>query len=822
MFLYMLVLLNVFMLFFTFSSFSDKKRIFAPLAEAISAFLCLFMVTSGIMWIFECFTVEFCVLAVTFLILVLFVLTYYRSPIKGKEFFSISGIKIDHRVVFNKGSILIAVFLSLGAYSTFGIGFNDGNAQMEALSILDGKSARTFEIEEYKNIRSESKYEYYFFDTISNIDTENFTADYWLTDEGSEDGEITMWADYGANPVYPSVLALSGLLFGKGRMAFIQAVFAFCLFVFVDEILRALKCDWKLRSLLVLLLGVSPIVVYCNHTTLIEPVIGFCMIMFVYFLLCKENKLQIVSSAGVVAFSFLHTSVYTMLPLFLVIYWMYYIHTRKVRHLISTGIVIAGYVLSFVFLNIVAYDNTSINYRLGMPFFKEKYFVFVIIIAIISVVVATILIVMFSDADADKMSQFERTKGQTFFKVGVIVLSIASIAYMTVINIIKCESFNDTLHITIIAYAVCSGMILLPYILVRLISGSYVVGIKEAVIVVSFIYTVLFYSSIMKVTLEGYYYEARYLASFIPFIILVAGMMLKLFKEDEKYFIPVIGIIILLMPYTTSLLSSKAERRLDKEVFERVTNTVEDYSDKNTVILIEKDLMKYFYFPVLNKTEAKVYPFEPGYINSFCLDTQDASSKVLYISNSQGNAFRNRGVIRFLSDKSVNEISEDDVSAILGLPNAFYEKNDDIIQVMEIAHLYRMVDTSSLEELTMDDIDISIDSVEIDEKENAHLTVSITDGTKLYHSDALFLSYHLEYEDDEVYDNPRTDLGVCVGVYTFDFDLASLEEGMTVVFDVVEEDVQWYSWNEEVPSITFNRNEDGEWEYSIEERIAVK
>ena len=815
------------MLFFTFGSFSDKKKIITVLAEAISAFLCLFMVTSGAMWVFEVFSVEFCLLAVTFLIVVIFAFAYYKSPVKGIEFFAFKDVKINHRVILNRLAILVAVLLSFGAYSTFGIGYNDGNAQAFALSILNGNNTRDIAISEYENIEPGSIYEYNFYESVTGIEKENFTANYRFVKCDEIEGKMDMYVNFGTNPVYPSLLALSAVIFGIGRMAFIQAVFAFCTFVFADEILKALKCDWKLRSVLILLLSASPIVVYCNHTTLSEPVIGFCMVMFIYFLLCKENKLQILSAAGIVAFSFLHTSVYTMLPLFLVLYWMYYIHTRKIRHLLAIIIAMAGYVLSFIFLNIVAYENTSINYRLGMPFLKNYYFVFVIVITAVAVLISIVLFLLLRKANSEKISQFERSGGRIAFKIGIIIVTVASIIFMVVVNIFKCDSFKDTLNITLVAFAICTGIILVPYIIGRLLSASYPVGIKEAVIVVSFVYTILLYSSVMKITLDGYYYEARYLSSFIPFIIFAAGMMLCVLKEDEKYFIPIIGIVLLFIPYTISLLSADAENRLDNNIFNEVNRTIEDYADEDTVILVEKSLMKYFYFPLINKTEARVYPFETSYAVNFIMDTNEASSKVLLITDSNGNKYRYKGNVRFLQTHKSYEVSDEDLSVITGLPNAFHEGEDDVVQVIEIRNPGRMIDAETLDKFDWDIMKLSVEEVEIDESNKAHITVSLTDKTKLYYNDdeELLLSYHLDYEEsdeDDKYDNGRTEIGpVVFADYTYDFNLSELDENLTVVIDVVQEHVEWYSWRYSVPVITFSMGNDG-WEYSIEYKTMGK
>ena len=819
MFVYLLVLLNVIMLFFTFSSFSDKKKIFVPIAEAISVFLCIFAVSSGIMWIFDAFSVEFCLMAVTFLITVIFALVYYKSPVKGKEFFALGKIAIDYRVIFNKCAILVATFLSLGAFSTIGIGFNDGNAQIQALAILNGHNTVRFTIDEYDTIAPDSKYEYFFYDSISNMDPENFTADYWISDEGSEDGSAKMWAEFGSNPVYPSILALSANLFGVKRMAFIQAVFAFCVFVFVSEILKELKCDWKLRSILVLLLGFSPIVVYCNHTTLVEPLIAFCMVMFMYFLLCKKDLLQIVSALGIITFGFLHTSVYTMIPLFLIVYWISFLHTREKRHLVASGIAIAGYVLSFVYLNIVAFENTLINYALGIPFLKNRGYIFVIAIGALTVIVNIVLLILFRKADAGKMAEFERGKGKMVFKIIMAVASVASIVMMIIVNIFNCNSYKDALNITFVSFIVCSGVLLIPYIIARLVSTSYTLGYKEAVSVVMFVYTVLLYSAVMKPMLDSYYYEARYLSSFIPFVIIIGGMMLRLFKEDEKYFIPIISAILIAIPYTTSLLSSDAERRLDINEFEDVLKTVENHTDEDTIIFVEKSLMKYYYYPLLCSSKGKVYPIEPDYFDDFCLDTMDTTSRVIYISDSTGDRYRGRGGMKFISEDKQNLVSEDDCSVILGLPNAFHEGEMTTTQVIEVLNVRNLLEYNIFKKLNWWEFNIVIKDVEIDENGLATVKVAVSDQSRIYTTGDYGISYHIDYDKaKDVYDNPRTPLGPYVlEDYVFEIDLSEEDEDMKVTFDIVEEEVRWFSFYHMVPSVVFEHDDEGEWIYTIEQ-----
>ncbi|MCR4929849.1 MAG: hypothetical protein K5988_07650 [Lachnospiraceae bacterium] len=817
MLIYLLLLLNVFLLFYTFSSFSDKKRILVLLAEAVSVFLCLYALSAAIMWLFEGFTPELCLIPVTVLDAIFFTIAYIKSPLKGIEFFYLSKIKADHRILFNSLAIFAALAASIGAYSTIGIGRNDGNAQIQALSILNGNNSIRFTLDEYDDITPDSKYEYFFFDSVSNIDIENFTASYWISEEGGENGEEKMWGELGGNPTYPSILALSSRVFGKDNMAFIQAVFAFCVFVFINELLRELKCEWKLRSILILLLSLSPIVVYCNHTTLVEPLIAFCMVMFAYFLLCKKNLLQMVSALSVLTFGLLHASVYTMLPLFLILYWISYIHTREKRHLFASVLALAGYIFSFIYLNITAFENTYINYVLGIPFFKGKNYIFAVMISVITLIAGVVLFFVFRKIDGEKVKGFERGKGKIIFKILVALSSMASIVIMIVLNVKKCESYADMLNITFIAFLVCSGVILIPYVIGRLISTVYNPGLKEASVVVMFVYSILFYSSVMKPMLDGYYYEARYLASFMPFVILASGMMLANIKFEGKFIIPVISILLLLFPYTSTLFSNKAEMRLDKNVFDSVMSTVEDNLDEDTIIFVEKGILKDYYYPLLNAYDAKVYPIQADYIDDFCLDIKDVSSRVLYISDFNGNVYRDRGSLKYYSENKSNLVSEEALSTVTGLPVKFTEGDTQTAQVMVFDNLGCLLEYDDYDYLRWNEINMSVTDIEIDE-DIATVKVALTDGSRILTDDRYDISFHLDYEEsDDIFECHRIPVGPYVlEDYEFRIDLSGLNEKMTVAFDVVEEGVAWYSYDHEVPAVVFDKDESGRWNCKVE------
>jgi len=130
--------------------------------------------------------------------------------------------------------------------------------------------------------------------------------------------------------------------------------------------------------------------------------------------------------------------------------------------------------------------------------------------------------------------------------------------------------------------------------------------------------------------------------------------------------------------------------------------------------------------------------------------------------------------------------------------------------------LYNLLDYDLYESLDTSDIDLSVNNIEIDESGIAHLNVSVTDGSKMFKNERFKLSYHLEYENEEdIYDLPRTEIGPLVlKNYTLDVDLDNQPEDVTVVIDIVEEGVQWYSWQNRVPVIVFTKKDDS-WNYVI-------
>ena len=198
------------------------------------------------------------------------------------------------------------------------------------------------------------------------------------------------------------------------------------------------------------------------------------------------------------------------------------------------------------------------------------------------------------------------------------------------------------------------------------------------------------------------------------------------------------------------------------------------------------------------------------------MDTNERKSKVLYITDRNGDAYLESGKILYLRKNTANIIEEENYSKITGLPSRFSEVDNGIIQVLEFDSTEDMLKPKNFEEFDIDNMNLRVTDVEIDEDETAYISVSVSDVKDMFYDEKNNLSFHLEYENSEDrYDNYRIPLGPYVyGDYVIELDLSENEENTKLILDVVEENVMWYSTDHDVPAVDFIYTGEG-WTYKI-------
>lgn len=820
--------INVILLFFTLNTdYQKNKRWEIGLAEAISVFFGLFLVVSSILWSIDTYSIEKSMIIVTLVNIALLLLSYILCKKRNINIFEISGMSVSSKWLVSRATIILLCFVSLGTYSVFGIGRNDGNAIVQAYSLSNNQNKLNYDIEEFDDILPHSKYAEYFFNTISEIDQTNFTGEYSLiNDVMDKDTSVTkMQGKYGNNPVYASFLEIGVKIFGFLKTSYINVFLLYCILIFVDSILVNVGCKWSLRTTLVALCGISPLIVYSNHTAIVETVMMFCMVAFFYFFICKKEYFKIIAALFSVAMSVVSVSAYTIIPIVLIICWINYFVNREKSSLIVSLITSLGYGFSYLLLMITAYTNTIIVYKQGLFFVSDKLITpFVIIGIVLSLVIPVLLLVMYKAGNSVRFKEFLKIKGRTIFKLIIFGMTIGAIIYSVITGILKYDSFSQATKMSIVVITAVTGFVSIPIILFFVVRMNYKLTVEVFSLVSFFTYGVFLYAGILRPRVSDYYFEARFLLPFIPFVFITAGIMMKDTKKDS-WVIPLIALAASFIPYTMVLMKPDVDERIGCENVDNVIEVVKNHSDEDTLILVEKSLLKDFYHALDSIEGLKVYPYEKSIKSDFAKSINTIGKRVIYITTDEKNNYAKKFTCLYSNDNNISKVAKKDYSPIFRLPLRYTESVDETLQVIEISDFSKTLNITDFKDgiFTFDDIKLELQDIETyDNVATIRLFVTEEKEVLYNNSKELRLSYHLNFNDKSknVYENPRFE--ICNGKYVNGFSqevdiLLSdiVEEEFTMTIDVVEEMIEWYSTNHSgCPVISFKRGKTG-WSYEI-------
>ena len=823
--IYVILIVNVILLGFAFNG-RDNKKWDVILAEAISAFFGVYTISSGVLWIVNLYSLNNNLLVSTIVCLAIFAIDFFIKKKKKTGFFDTKNNVFSYKWLISRFVILLLCAISLGSYATFGIGRNDGNALVQAYSQYKGNYSTEYEVAEMDGIIEGSEYSKYFEDTIVNLDTTNFTAEYWYKDkEIEEDGEIIilkeLMGSYGSNPVYASLLELGMNLFGMTHANYINVIIMFCMLIFVDGIFIRLRCKWGLRTLLIALLGVVPLVVYANHTAIVETLMMFSIVAIFYYLNDKLIQRQLMTILYVTSLMMLNVSSFVLIPIFLVLFWIIFIRRGNKNALIVSALSVVGYGLSYLLLMQTARSNTFIVYRQVLFFIKENQITFVVVGCIlISLVVTLILSLVVRDKIEGTINSFLNKSWKRIFKISLLACTAISIVATIFIGLVECNNYREVMMLSLPSIMMLSGIVIVPSILIGIIKMKYSLAMEEALYLTFFAYGVLIYSSIARPVIDSYYFEARYLLLFIPIIIIVAGIMIKSMKK-EAWFVPTIAIIILITPYSTSIMNNKAESRIE---WDNLLNVVEEIEtkDDDLVVLLDESLMKEFYQLIDLSTDLTVYPYNDDIRGLIARDSDILGKKVLLITAERNTSVERGNVLYSSRNEKAEAVA---YSPITYLPTRYgtaKENNIRIIEFKRFSDLLREKDCIN-GNFTYNRIFWNINDIIVDD-ENIDICVSVTYNPQVlyYNNDRMAMSYHLEYEDVSLndFDHERTQIGSGQFINGFDtlleIPIEEFEDDeVIVIIDIVREGLDWYSWkHKDCPVIKFTRTED-DWEYEI-------
>lgn len=260
----------------------------------------------------------------------------------GGLFFRDRKNNVSGRIQFSLKSYLPMMSLCLGAMllaqnhnGYYGMQQDQGVYQTAAVAMISGNWENVMELDVYRDLADEDRERYI---QMLPIQVNGFYF-YEQDLEGLYSIEFASDATgyFHGIPTFPALLALWGGMFGIGSMGGIQTVLFGLLLALGYLLLGELGCG-KSRALLGCgIVAVSPMVLWTAQSALTEVYLACALTAFLYFLTQQGSWGIWLSAVSIISFGCVHFSIYTIMPIVVLIYLGLYMRYRE-RTYIGAGI----------------------------------------------------------------------------------------------------------------------------------------------------------------------------------------------------------------------------------------------------------------------------------------------------------------------------------------------------------------------------------------------------------------------------------------------------------------------------------------------------
>lgn len=657
----------------------EREDIFTIIVQGIVSFLMCYAVVSSIYLMFNRFTIIKALISVIIIEVLLLGVIFF--VFKWSPTYS-----FDYRKSICPVLIFLAVIpFLMNKNGYLGVGQDAGVYQTRAIAMINGYFDNYFTFEEYDDLTTYIEKQEY----LKDLD-ETLTGYYITTLEGKYPSlhEIndTTGILHGIH-AYSAILALVGTIFGMSNMMYTGALFMFCTLYILYAIFKNLHIKMSFRILGLVLLSFSPPVLWLFKTTLSETFLILLITEYVYFITDrKHSNYMWLSALPVITYAFFHVSIYVLMPMFVFIYYLLYVMTRKPLLIISNIAILIGYYAGFRCMLNVSSGYTKGNYKnlYVLKFINNDNLITVITVVTLAAIVLSIALYvvvnlidkhMAKNSDIELIKVVESKEGQTrkYTKTGedidavkkeiyisnkyetnklskkiggiigivVRIVIVAGLA-LTYLTLRKYTSFEYT---SAYAYVMATGVFLVPIIfLVLLLMPKVVTTKKDMLVVTMFCLYEYFLYSIMFIPYIGfYYYYARYIIIHIP-VILVVGMYLlnSVFKTKALnikvvrrvgVFIAVLFVLGVYKPYDIAIAKQQDQTSVSWETLESLANTF----TQNDAIVMSQEWSLTVKLPLKLITKADIYPVVYGY-DMQQMDSLRASHKNVYLMTEKSEA----------------------------------------------------------------------------------------------------------------------------------------------------------------------------------------
>lgn len=609
----------------------EKQDIIKTIVLTLTTFLLSYIIISGFLFWKNIFTINRTLIGVIIFSILVLATAYLfcrRKP----------GYSLNYKdsiiplIIF-----LIILPVSFQKFGFFGMGQDEGVYQTKAIALMNGYTDNTFNLDELNQLNIDNVldvpmykngiHEAYGFN-IYNDTLDNTT--------GYQQGEGT----FHGIPTYPAVLALWGSVFGYQHMSGINTLFLMCAIFLIYYMCINLKLKKGIATSVTTIFAISPMILWVSKSTLTENVTILIMLFFMYLLTdSKHDAYKWLSFFPIAVYAFLHVSVYVMMPMFVIIYFVYYFMTAEKKFMLSSIFICAFYKLGYIMMMSVSQAYTEGNYefmrKIGI---SGRHISLYTTVAVVVVVVLSLLLLVVPYRK-NLVNKLAESKVFQFIIGWGARITIVGCAYMG-FRYIKHSIYSLT-NATMYAYCAASAVIIIPLIIFAIIVRPKLMmkNIESALMGFLFFYCVILYAGVLSPCVIYYNYYSRYVTVYLAIVLIFGAMLLsnlaitKIRMDKIKVFVCVaitIFAAIIYGRYDIFMIVNQDESRMDWEVIESVTDMI----GENDALIIDGDIKNQLLYTTKIMSGAKVFPIMNDLEYTIKVAKQYANN-VYYIEDSQ-------------------------------------------------------------------------------------------------------------------------------------------------------------------------------------------
>jgi len=561
---------------------------------------------------------------------------------------------------------LAAILISRNSHGYYGMQQDQGVYQTSAIAMIYESGSNEKELNVYQRLTQEDRRRfmqvvptaingfYFYNEELEGLYGKDFTSD--------------SAGYFHGIPTYPALLALWGGMFGLKSMGGIQILLFILLLVIGYFFLLDMGCPKAMAALGCGIVAISPMVLWVAQSTLTEMYLACALMAFLYFL-SKEDKAAVwFSTVAIISFGCIHLSLYSLMPVVILIYAIMGIRYRRKTYIGAGMLVTAGFWFAANMTRMISTEYFYLNVEPLLKMFpwlsKENVMGFITIVCIVVMGAGGAMFALFPRLGRAAQGKRASLQWRGWLARGLVAIWCV----LAVVIAVQLGKRDGDLSATSSAmgYCVLAGVLLLPLGLAGILAKPEILwkDRTSALLGALFAYCVLIYSLALRREIPYYYYYGRYLVPFIPLVVWQGMQTLLLLKGRIRA--AACGVVaaaqIILLPYDLVLAAQADDTRMQWETLERLV----DYIGPEDVLIIEDELLNTCYLPLTYMLQADVLPqmqYPPARVMR---RYASRGGDTYFLSSGQAEITQTFQVLR--SRYTVSEDKQGEDRGLLGLP----------------------------------------------------------------------------------------------------------------------------------------------------------